>query len=189
MNSGSLNYLWAQVHVWVMSVLQQHLSLAWLQKGNKRFLMVVFLHPVISPAAHWHSRDLLPPDHIQSGPAPQSRQQRHSYLGDRLISCIPRTHYPPQSVGQFVSFVPCFFFLCARHSGLPSSDWQPLLQRRRHHPDRHFWLHLLRHSRPDTVGCGNTGAGSGGAAGSHKSTGGSWEHCHRNSGTNDRWFW
>lgn len=92
-----------------MSVLQQHLSLAWLQKGNKRFLMVVFLHPVISPAAHWHSRDLLPPDHIQSGPAPQSRQQRHSYLGDRLISCIPRTHYPPQSVGQFVSFVPCFF--------------------------------------------------------------------------------
>ncbi|CAG12388.1 unnamed protein product [Tetraodon nigroviridis] len=55
---------------------------------------------VISPAAHWHSRDLLPPDHIQPGPALQSRQQRHGYLGDGLISCTPRTHYPPQSVGR-----------------------------------------------------------------------------------------
>lgn len=85
--------------------------------------MFFFLHPVISPAAHWHSRDLLPPDHIQSGPASQPRQQQHSYLGDRLISCIPRTHYPPQSVGQCVSFVPSLFFLC-----LCSSLWFTLLR-------------------------------------------------------------
>lgn len=92
--------------------------------------MVLSLHPVVSPAAHWHSRDLLPPDHIQSGPAPQPRQQRHRYLGNRLISCIPRTHYPPQSVGLCPLFLPCLLPLSVlftlvdppQTDGLCSSD-------------------------------------------------------------------
>lgn len=77
-----------------------------------------FPYPVISSAAHQHSRHLLPPDHIQSGPPSQSGQQRHSYLGNRPIFCIPRTHHPPQSVGQFASFVLCTF-VC-----LWSSPWR-----------------------------------------------------------------
>lgn len=80
--------------------------------------MTVFPSSVVSPAAHQHSRDLLPPDHVQSGPASQSGQQRHSNLGNRPISCIPRTHHPPQSVGQFASLLFTRLFVCHLHFGL-----------------------------------------------------------------------
>lgn len=78
----------------------------------------VFPSSVVSPAAHQHSRDLLPPDHVQSGPASQSGQQRHSNLGNRPVSRIPRTHHPPQSIGRFASLLCTCLFVCRLHFGL-----------------------------------------------------------------------
>ena len=67
---------------------------------------------------------------------------------------------------------------------LSSSDWQPLLQRRRHHPDRFLWPRLFRCTQPIAAGCGDRGPEPGRRAGCHKSPGGFREG--RNSGANDR---
>lgn len=71
---------------------------------------------------------------------------------------------------------------------LPSSDGRPLLQRRRHHSNGHLWPHHLGYARPNTAGCGSRGAEPGGTVGGHESPGGSREHRHGNSGTNDGWL-